>query len=602
MAILQCRDLNLSYGDTPLLEAVSVGIEPGDRICLLGRNGTGKSTFLKVLTGEVSPDKGEVSRQTGLRIATLVQAVPENQDKNIFEVVAEGSLLQELDPDLDSKSYWQVRSQVDALLSQMNLDPEVSFSGLSGGMKRRVLLAQAIIGSPDLLILDEPTNHLDIEAIEWLENFLLGYKKAILFVSHDRSFVRKMATRIFDLDRGVLSVFAGNYDAYLVHKAEALHAEDKAWERFDKKLAEEEIWIRQGVKARRTRNEGRVLALENMRRERMARHDRMGKADFTIDDTVSSGKKVIEAKNISYAFGEGASQKKIVENFSITLHKGDKIGFVGPNGVGKSTLIQLLLKELSPQSGSVNIGTSVEIAYLNQLRLGINPESTVFEAISEGGKEFISVAGVDKHIYSYLQEFLFAPTRVRAKVKVLSGGELNRLLLAKLFTKPANLLVLDEPTNDLDMETLELLEELLVNYQGTLLLVSHDRAFLNNIVTSTLVAEGEGNWKEYLGGYDDYLAQYRRQKSLNLGSSDQKSELKPKALENIETQKPKKNKLSFIENKELEGLPDQITQLENQLAMESEKASPESYQKLAELNQNLEVLLARWETLEAKKN
>jgi ATP-binding cassette subfamily F protein uup len=617
MAIVQCRDLSLSYGDTPLLEGVNFSIEPGERICLLGRNGTGKSTLIKVMTKETPLDRGEVVYQSGILISTLVQAVPDNQDKTIFEVVAEGSRLSQFDPDFDSKAYWQTRSEVDRLITQMAFDPEANFGGLSGGMKRRVLLAKAIVQSPDLLILDEPTNHLDIEAIQWLESFLLSYRKALLFVSHDRSFIKKIATRIFDLDRGVLSVFSGSYDAYLTHKAEALHAEEKAWARFDKKLAEEEVWIRQGVKARRTRNEGRVLALEKMRRERLQRNDRVGTATLKLDDSVRSGKVVVEALNISKAYEGAEGQKIIAKDLSLTIVKGDKIGIIGPNGAGKSTLIQMLLGELTPDQGVVKLGTSVQVAYLNQLRRGLNPESTLLEAVSEGGREQIEINGVSQHIYSYLQDFLFAPSRARAKVKVLSGGELNRLLLAKLFTQPANLLVLDEPTNDLDLETLELLEELLVNYQGTLLLVSHDREFLNNIVTSTLVSEGDGTWSEYVGGYDDYLrqsAQKNSMKQVEKQSSNKRESDSSLSASNSNVELPqKKNRLSFKENEELKALPEKIAETEAAIeALHTAMADPSFYQSssleivkaqenLAEQEKRLEGFFERWEFLEEKK-
>jgi ATP-binding cassette subfamily F protein uup len=597
MPIIQCREVTLHYGDTPLLDHVTFAIDNNERICLLGRNGTGKSTLLKVLTGEVTAEEGEVVRQGGMRISTLVQAVPENQDKSIFEVIAEGVDLEQFDPDLDSKAYWQARNQIDTIITRMDFDPELMFNGLSGGMKRRVLLAKAIVQSPDLLILDEPTNHLDIEAIEWLETFLLTYRKAILFVSHDRSFVKKIATRIFDLDRGILSSFNGSYEQYLVHKAEALHAEEQAWARFDKKLAQEEVWIRQGVKARRTRNEGRVLALEKMRRERSERRDRVGNATLKLDDGLRSGKVVIDAEHINY----GYPGKVIANDLSMVLCKGDKIGIVGPNGCGKSTFIQLLLGELTPHSGFVKRGTSVAVAYLNQLRAGLNPEAILIDAVADGANQVI-INGTTQHIYSYLQDFLFTPARARAKVKTLSGGELNRLLLAKLFTKPANLLVLDEPTNDLDIETLELLEELLVNYQGTLLLVSHDRAFLNNIVTSTLAFEGDGQWREYVGGYDDYLRQ-RGTKPVPV------IETKPEPK--IEAP-VKKAKLSFNEAKELKELPDKLAHTESEIATLHQRiADPAFYQKpaqeiasakqqLATLEQTLEGLFNRWALLESK--
>jgi ATP-binding cassette subfamily F protein uup len=604
MPIITGRQLSLSYGDTPLLSNVNFSIDPGQRIVLLGRNGTGKSTFLKILMGQVMPDHGEVIRQTGVTLALLSQAVPAAQEKTILEIVSEGTRLKDLDPDWDAKLYGQIQSQMDALLSQMNLNPQDAFHQLSGGMKRRVLLAQAIISSPDLLILDEPTNHLDLPSIEWLEGFLSTYRKAILIVSHDRTFVEKMATHVFELDRGTLSTFSGGYSAYLVHKQEALHAEEKAWERFDKKLAEEEIWIRQGIKARRTRNEGRVVALEQMRRERAERHARVGKPDFKLAEESRSGKKVIEAHHLGLSFGEN----RLIDDLSLTVHKGDKIGIIGANGVGKSTLIHLLLKEKTPDTGTVTLGAGVEVAYLNQLRQGVDPESTVFEAISEGGKEFITQGGVNKHIYSYLQDFLFTPARARAKVKVLSGGELNRLLLAKLFTKPANLLVLDEPTNDLDLETLELLEELIIDYAGTLLLVSHDRTFLNHIVTSTLVSEGNGKWTEYLGGYDDYLRQSSLLKAEKV--SQKNTPISPSEPKSAPLSSPKKRKLSFSETKELAALPDRLADVEGKIsALQATMASSDFYQKspeeiisaqteLSTLESELERLFSRWELLE----
>ncbi len=626
MPLITFRNVTISFGGPPLLERIDLQIEPNERLCLIGRNGTGKSTLMKLLNSEIKPDGGEISRIQGLRVACLAQEVPQGTTGSVFDVVAHGAgqagvllkqheaLSERLMHDhddalidefgrvqqaLDEAGGWDVRPRVESLLTRLELSPQAEFSTLSGGMKRRVLLAQALACNPDVLLLDEPTNHLDIESIQWLETFLLEFKGTLLFITHDRFLLQKLATRIIELDRGRLTSWPGNYQLYLERKQAALDAEDQANALFDKKLAQEEVWIRQGVKARRTRNEGRVRALERLREERRVRRNQMGAANMALQEAERSGKLVVEAKGVHYSIGD----RVLIDNFSTTVMRGDKIGVIGPNGVGKTTLLRILLGDLAPTRGSVRLGTNMSVAYFDQLRTQLEEEKSVRDNVMPGS-DFITVNGQARHIISYLQDFLFSPERARTPVKALSGGERNRLLLARLFTMPANVLVMDEPTNDLDMETLDLLEELLMNFAGTLLLVSHDRAFLNNVVTSTFVYEGDAHIEEYVGGYDDWL----RQRKSPLAKGDNKSvnpantiELQPKSLQ--------RKKLSYKDQRELEQLPAKLQALEQeQQQLLAQLADPAYYKKtveihalqakLASIDSTLKQTYVRWEELE----
>jgi len=586
MALLSLQNLHKAFGGPQLMDDATLQIERGERICLVGRNGEGKSTLLKIVSGFIEPDAGEIIRQPGIKIRRLRQNVPHDLTGTVEELVFQGLE----DPHDD----WTSHQSVDKTISLVGLENEWKFEELSGGQKRRVLLAQALVCEPDILVLDEPTNHLDIEAIEWLENFLRRYKGTILFVTHDRTFLRKLATRIVELDRGRLHSWACDYDTYLERKQALLDGEVEQWAQFDKKLAQEEVWIRKGIKARRTRNEGRVRELEQMRGDRSQRRERTGNVNMKLTHAGLSGRKVITVKDVSYDY-DGLP---IVENLTSNIMRGDKIGIIGPNGCGKSTLIKLLLGELQPKRGTVDHGTKLEVAYFDQHRAALDETKTVAENVST--EEMITIGDSKKHVLGYLQDFLFTPDRARQSVSVLSGGERNRLLLAKLFTKPSNVLVLDEPTNDLDMETLDLLEELLTTYKGTLLLVSHDRSFLNNVVTSTLVFEGEGQVNEYVGGYDDWLSQ--RQEAL--GTRQQVKSPEP------EKQKPRR-KLSNKERGELKSLPKLIEQLEaEQEALHQTMADPSFYQKTKdeiavvtaraeEIPKKLEEAFERWEALES---
>jgi ATP-binding cassette subfamily F protein uup len=626
MALITLRNVQLGFGGPALLDGVDLSMERGERLCLLGRNGEGKSTLMKVISGELQPDDGTVTLQQGALVTRLTQEVPVGISGSVFNVVAGGlgelaelvqryhtiskrladegdeALLDQLahtQHELEAAHGWQSEQRVETVLSRLSLDPDMEFGQLSGGLKRRVMLAQALVREPDLLLLDEPTNHLDIESIDWLEEFLLGFGGTLLFVTHDRAFLRRLATRIIELDRGRLTDWPGDYDNFLRRKEEMLNAEGKANERLDKKLAREEIWIRQGIKARRTRNEGRVRALKSLREERLQLRERTGTARIALQEAERSGKLVAEVEDLTYAWvGE-----PIVRGLSTTILRGDRVGVIGPNGVGKTTLLNLLLGRLQPDAGRVRLGTRLEVAYFDQLRGKLNEESTVQDNVAEGSDK-VTVNGNTKHIISYLQDFLFTPDRARQPVKSLSGGERNRLLLAKLFTRPFNVLVMDEPTNDLDVETLELLEELLLEYQGTLLLVSHDRAFLNNVVTDTLVFEGEGRVVEYVGGYDDWV----RQRKSASGSGAVKKEL-PKTVAEKPKSKPKK--LSYKDQRELESLPQTIEALENELdEIQGRMADPSFYRQdgdaIAETKARLEVVelelsiaFERWEELEA---
>ncbi|HFD11610.1 MAG TPA: ATP-binding cassette domain-containing protein [Crenotrichaceae bacterium] len=624
MALLNLRDICVSYGGPLLLDHVNFQINAGERLCLIGRNGEGKSTLMKLIAGEIVADDGLIECSQSIKIAKLAQEVPQNIDQSVYEVVAAGlghvgqllsdyhevlnqleagedvlDQLEKVQHELESHDGWLLQQRVDSVLTRLDLDAELSFTGLSGGLKRRVLLAQALVTEPDLLLLDEPTNHLDIASIDWLEAFLLSYKGALLFVTHDRMLLQKLATRMIELDRGQLTSWPGDYHAYLRHKEEMLDAEASQRAEFDKKLAKEEVWVRQGIKARRTRNEGRVRALEALRKQAGERRMRSGTAKIQMQEATRSGKLVVEVENVSFEYPE----KVCMRNFSTTIIRGDKIGIIGPNGSGKTTLLQILLGKLEPQSGRVELGTRLQIAYFDQLRSQLDEEKSVQDNVAENGDELM-IDGKPRHVMGYLQDFLFSPERVRTPVKALSGGERNRLLLAKLFTKPANVLVMDEPTNDLDVETLELLESRLVAYTGTLLLVSHDRAFLNNVVTSTLVLEGEGQISEYVGGYDDWLRQ-RPQIETKAPVKEKKSQVAAKP----ESNKPVK--LSYKEQQELEALPQLIESLEKeQEALNQAMADPGFYKKeadviaesssrLSAIGDELAKAYSRWEILDA---
>ncbi|KAB2639827.1 MAG: ATP-binding cassette domain-containing protein [Verrucomicrobia bacterium] len=596
MALLQLRQVTLRYTDFPLLDQVDLQIEPGERVCLVGRNGTGKTSIMRVIAGEEKPQEGEITKPPGVVITRLPQEVPDGITGSVYEVIHAGLRVG------GTEEEWEADVRVEDLMQEMSLPAEKEFQSLSGGLKRRVLLARALVGQPDVLMLDEPTNHLDLESILWLESFLLKVKPTLFFVTHDRAFLRKLSTRIVELDRGKLTSWACDYETYLERKTANLEAEVKQWAAFDKKLAQEEAWLRQGVKARRTRNEGRVRALKALRTERGNRRERQGKAKLEIQEGVSSGQKVIEAKNISFLYGD----HPIVNDFTATLWKGDKIGIIGPNGSGKTTLLKLLLDKLTPTEGEVKLGTQLQIVYLDQLRDQIDGEKSLGQNVA-GEAETVTFQGRPVHIHTYLKDFLFPSDRIRMPAKMLSGGERNRLLLARLFLQPANVLVLDEPTNDLDAETLELLEELLVGYEGTLLLVSHDRAFLDNVVTSTFVFEGEGRISEYTGGYEDWVRQRHeldRVAALPTTPSPVASVMKPGKSEKV-------RKFLYREQKELDELPSKIEELEAKQAELSERlADPSLYQskdgafqrvekELTELQQTLEKTMARWEELEA---
>jgi len=627
MPLLRLTNVSIAFGTHALLKNADFQLDAGERVGLLGRNGEGKSTLMKIIAGNIHADHGEIWRQPELRLAWLEQSPDLPADATIYDAVAGGlgelgnwitryhalSLtmdyedeqalkeLGDLQHELETHNGWHFQQRVETTLSKLDLPGELKISGLSGGWKRRVALARALVIEPEVLLLDEPTNHLDFESITWLEEQLLNFQGAVLFVTHDRSFLQKLATRIVDLDRGNLMSWQGSYDDYLRRKAAALEDEANQNAEFDKKLADEEVWIRQGVKARRTRNEGRVRALERLRNERAQRRELQGTTRIALDRGDASGKKVIEVNDICFAYAD----RPIVKDFSTLIQRGDKIGLIGANGAGKSTLLKLLLKQLEPDSGTVEQGTRLEIAYFDQLRDQLDPNMTVVDTVADGN-DFVEIAGNKRHVMSYLGDFLFAPARARSPVKSLSGGEKNRLLLARLFTKPANLIVMDEPTNDLDLETLELLEEKLVNYDGTLLLVSHDRAFLDNVVTSVFVLDGSGKVEEFIGGYSDWMAQ----------SQIQKQPATPKkAPETSKPEKPtvaaKKKKLSFKEQQELEQLPSLIDELEAKQAELNQQISASGFYKkdqdviantLAELEkteQKLEQVFQRWDELEA---
>ena len=630
MAFVSLQDIKVSFGGPLLIEGADLSIDRGERVCLVGRNGTGKSTILKLIAGDITPDGGKIVFQQGVKITLLTQEVPQALFGSVFDVVSsafgeQGKLLaayhhvsaklahdhseklmaelEDVQHKFEAAGGWQMQQRIETILTRLKLPEDVEFSELSGGLKRRVLLAKALAGAPDLLLLDEPTNHLDIDAIAWLEEFLLSFGGALLFVTHDRMLLQRLATRIIDLDRGKLTSWPGNYTAYLELKQAALDGEAVENAKFDKKLAAEEVWIRQGVKARRTRNEGRVRALKELRRTRSERREVIGAARMQMQEAERTGKLVIEATGVTHSFNDAV----VIRDLSTTIIRGDKIGIIGPNGSGKTTLLKILLGELKPSSGRVKHGTNIEVAYLDQHREQLDDAMTVQDNVANGS-DHVTINGIRRHVIGYLQDFLFAPTRARSPVKVLSGGERNRLLLAKLFTRPSNVLVLDEPTNDLDIETLDLLEELLMDYPGTVLLVSHDRSFINDVVTSTLVFEGDGRVNEYVGGYDDWLRQ--RQRKSEVPTAPARTEGK-KVVPGPLKEKPRK--LSFKEQKELESLPRLIEELEaEQKRIIAAMADPafyrESGNKVADTTARLEAVeielsevYKRWNELEALK-
>jgi len=625
MSLVQLLNVDYSIGGPLLLEQVNLAIEANERVCVVGRNGAGKSTLLQLINGELHADDGEVRVQHGVVIARMAQEVPQDTAGDVFGVVAAGlgdlgrllaryhqllaqgdlTALGEVQTRIEAQHGWDLDRRVEQVLTRLELPGEADFAALSGGMKRRVLLAQALVRNPDVLLLDEPTNHLDIGAIEWLETFLKQFPGSIVFITHDRSFLRALATRIVEIDRGALTDWPGDYANYLRRREERLHAEAQANALFDKKLAQEEVWIRQGIKARRTRNEGRVRALEALRRERSQRRDLGGNVRMTLGQAQASGKKVIELEHVTH----GYAGRTLIGDFSTTVLRGDRIGIIGPNGAGKSTLLKIMLGELAPQQGSAELGTGIRVAYFDQHRLQLDDTLNAVDNVA-GGLEFIELNGQRKHIIGYLQDFLFSPERARAPITRLSGGERNRLLLAKLFSQPSNLLVMDEPTNDLDVETLELLEELLADYRGTLLLVSHDRSFLDNVVTSTLVLEGEGRIGEYVGGYSDWLVKGTWQiksEGAAVGSTDPAPDL---ICHVPFTSTASKRKLSFKTQHELDQLPGRIEALEADLASRTQAMHEPGYfqqdgqaiaaanEALAALQAELDGAYARWAELE----
>ena len=641
MPLVQLSQVCLAYGHVPLLDHVDLVIEPGQRIGLIGRNGTGKSSLLRVMDGVSDPDDGKVWRAPGLKLASVSQEPAFRTGQSVFDAVAEGlgqgtqllvdyhavthaladahedsTLLERLhvlQEALDASDGWSLQHRIEATLSRLRLVEDDLVSALSGGLKKRVALARALVLEPELLMLDEPTNHLDVDAIEWLEETLGSFAGSVLFVTHDRRFLDRVATEIIELDRGRLSGYSGNFSAYQVRKAEALEAESTQNRKFDRVLAQEEVWIRKGVEARRTRNEGRVRRLEALRNERAARRERVGKVELTLGEGERSGKLVAELSDVSKRYGD----KSVVDGFSCRILRGDKVGLIGPNGSGKTTLLKLILGEIEPDAGEVRMGTRLGIAYFDQFRAALDEEGSLADTISPGS-EYFDIDGVRKHVIGYLGDFLFPPERVRAPVKSLSGGERNRLLLARLFSRPANVLVLDEPTNDLDIETLELLEDLLQDYSGTLFLVSHDRAFLDNVVTQTIAFEGDGRWKEYAGGYSDW----QRAKGAGGGAGGASAgasgkDAVPGAVESRLASRARaaagKAKLSYKEKRELEGLPARTQALEQEqreitaslgdpaLYRDQPERSMRLQQRFTEIETQLMQALQRWEELEAKR-
>jgi len=641
MALISMRDVSLALGGPMLLDNINLQIEHQERICLLGRNGSGKTTLLRVLSGELMPDAGEISRQRNLKVTLLPQSVPESLAGKTFDIVVEGlgaitvllkeyhqlsqqladssphgsssidrpqtditgeqnerllAKLSSLQQQLDHCGGWQTHRQVEQIIKRLGLDPDAPCEKLSAGLKRRILLAKTLVGDPDILLLDEPTNHLDIPSIKWLEEYLASYQKTLLFVSHDRRFLSKLATRIFELDRGLLGQWSCAYDTYLQRKEAATAVEIKQRASFDRKLAEEETWVRKGLKARRTRNEGRVRALQKMREERRQRREQTGQSRMQLQAAERTGKEVIKVDHVTFAY----TQTPVIKDLTTTILRGDRIGIIGANGTGKTTLQRLLIGELLPLSGEITHGTNLAITYFDQLRDQLDDSASVMDNVSNG-QEILSINGKQRHTISYLQDFLFTPEQSRSPTNLLSGGERNRLMLARLFAVPSNLIVLDEPTNDLDIETLEMLEEILLQYSGTVILVSHDRAFLNNTVTSTLVLDGTGNVKEYVGGYDDWQ-RHCSAKSKVVKKTDHKTRPKSKA-----------SKLSYQESRDLEALPGKIEKMEEeQQRLFKAMASPSFYQqpadqiartqaRLALMEDQLSAAYARWEELEERR-
>ncbi|MGB5630285.1 MAG: ATP-binding cassette domain-containing protein [Woeseiaceae bacterium] len=625
MSLLRFDDISLEFGDQIILRDAEFSIEPGERICLIGRNGAGKSTTLKLIMGTLEPDRGEITARHGLIVSSLEQTLPEAMDMPVTDVIRSGltqieALLDEyanksrleldkhglreleaLHAKIDAHDGWHLEQRVETTITELNLPADKKMNQLSGGWRRRVALAKALVQKPDLLLLDEPTNHLDIATIKWLEDRVYNYPGAVLFITHDRAFLQRLATRIVEIDRGKLTSWPGDYSNFLRRKEKALEDESVAEDKFDKKLAEEEAWIRQGIKARRTRNEGRVRSLIKMREEREERVAKEGKARIHIEEAEQSGRKVIRARNISYGYGD----EEVIRDFSIKIMRGDRIGLIGNNGVGKTTLLRLLLGELQPQTGTLKMGTGIEVGYFDQLRQTLDLEKSVSYNVGEG-RTYIKLHGKDRHVVGYLKGFLFSPKRAMTPVKSLSGGERNRVILAKLFTRPANLLVLDEPTNDLDIETLEVLEQKLCEYTGTLIVVSHDREFLDNVVTSTVVFEDDGKVQEYVGGYSDWL---RRGHELAVADNPYEVERKKRAA--LERKKNKvATKLSYKDQRELDSLPVEIESIEKAIAeLQESIAAPDFYTQDAELVQNklhelsetealLERRIERWGELE----
>jgi ATP-binding cassette subfamily F protein uup len=626
MALIALRDVSLEFRGPLVLDQANLMLEPGERVCLLGRNGTGKTTLLRLIQGEIEPPRGEIARQQGLVTAMLPQEVPQGLSGTVFDEVARGlgpraellaeyhhaahqlaldagdelrARLDRIQHALELAGGWSLNRQVEAILSRMSLEPEAVVADLSAGMKRRVLLARALVRNPNILLLDEPTNHLDTDAIRWLEDFLLRCGATILFVTHDRALLRKLATRIIELDRGRLTSWSCDYETYLQRKEAALEAEARQRAEFDKKLAREEVWIRTGIQARRTRNEGRVRTLEKLRNVRSARRDRPGEVSMEIQEAQRSGRLVIEAKNVSFGYGD----RPIIRDFSTMIMRGDRVGLIGPNGSGKTTLLRLLLGQLPPQTGTIRHGTRLDVAYFDQLHAQLDDAKSVRDNVCDGA-EIVEINGRRRHVIGYLDDFLFTSEQAAEPVSRLSGGERNRLLLARLLTKPSNVLVMDEPTNDLDIETLELLENLLVEYPGTLLLVSHDREFLNNVVTSTLVLEGEGRVKEYAGAYDDWLRQ-RPVEAVSEQIEAGKERARPATAA-----KERPRRLTYAQQRELEGLPERIGGLEVELGeVHRAMADPAFYRqepaaiiganaRLQSLEKDLAEAYRRWEVLE----
>ena len=632
MALLELKDLTLSWGSHPILDHVNLTIERGERICLVGRNGEGKSSLLKLIDGQYPPDSGQLVRDRGLKVARLQQELPINDDRSVFDVVTDGlgdlaqlvrdyhsvveqmaehydealmDRMSHLQHELEARDGWSLQQQVDSVITRLELPADQPLSSLSGGWRRRVLLAQALVLQPDILLLDEPTNHLDVPAIEWLEGLLKSLQLGLIFVTHDRQFLQRLATRIIELDRGKLTSWPGDYENYLRRKAEREEIEATEHALFDKELAQEEVWIRQGIKARRTRNEGRVRRLEAMREQRQQRRVKSGSSKLEVQSATTSGKLVFRAEHVDYAWED----KPLIKNFSVNIQRGDRVGLVGANGCGKSSLLKLLLGDIKPDAGTIDSGPQIEVAYFDQQRARLDPDATLIENVGQGSDK-VEINGKPRHIVGYLQGFLFSPERQRQPARYLSGGETNRLLLAKLFTQPANVMILDEPTNDLDMETLELLEDQLMQFDGTLLVVSHDRAFLDNVATSLIVFDPDYGLVEIVGGYQDYLNWRAKQKPATKKQSSGADKSTPATPEQATVKTTAKNKLSFKEKRELESLPGLIDKLEAEQAALTKKMSESSFyqqaadviseanKRMEDLQQELEQAYERWSELD----